>query len=116
MEFELPPLVCKGQRFKELMLRVFHTIADGVSEAFGALIHSSQAGSRPFEAGEPSNATWDLRSCPSILTAGLTYPSTLDAPRLFRFMLDPTACHATLTRLRVHIANIWVRLILDGDY
>jgi len=92
MEFELRPLVCKGQRFKGLMLRVFHTIVDGVSGAFAALIHtpaSPQAGSRPFEA---------------------------DAPRLFRFMLDPTACHARLTRLRVHMANIWARLILDGDY
>jgi len=93
MEFELPPLVCKDQqRFKGLMLRVFHTLVDGVSGAFGALIRtsaSSQAGSRPFEA---------------------------DAPRLFRFALDPATCHARLTRLRVQMANIWVRLILDGDY
>jgi len=56
MEFELRPLVCKGQRFKGLMLRVFHTIVDGVSGAFAALIHtpaSPQAGSRPFEADAP---------------------------------------------------------------
>jgi hypothetical protein len=67
MEFELPPLVCKGQRFKGLMLRVFHTLADGVSGAFRALVHtsaSSQTDSRPFDAGEPSDVTRDLRTLP----------------------------------------------------
>lgn len=89
MEFELHPPVCRDERFKLLMLRVFHTFADGVSRAFGAVFPASVSSSRRFET---------------------------DAPRLFRFMLPPTADHATLTRLRVQMTNIWARMVLDGDY
>lgn len=115
MEFEAPPPMCRG-RFKVLALRTFHKLMDGVSSAFGTVFPSSQASSRPFDAGKPSNG--DTRSqVPSLdSTVGLTSPSTLDAPRLFRYALDPAAKPARLTSLRLHMADVWVRLILDGDY